>query len=169
MASTRLTNPMRTIIRDRMLDHAFSAREKALAAQQHALAREVYDRLYPKEVQKLMNALPEGYLSTDDDLMVVISGEYHTLKYAPGIRLREASDSRRLAILSSDPLGERILAANREDTRLMADKRKQRDDIWGVLTSVSTLNKLLEMWPEVESFTTDLGSISKPIVALARP
>ena len=38
-----------------------------------------------------------------------------------------------------------------------------------VAASVTTLEKLLQVWPEIESFTQDSAKADKPVVALAVP
>ncbi len=169
MASTRLTNETRRIIRDRMLEHGFAAREKALKDQEHVLAREVYDALHPKAVQDAMASLPNGYLDTDTDIVAHVDGQRHYLVYAPGVELREATNGASLSILGNTALGKKLIAHAKAKGLCESEKKKAQHEASGILASVSSLQKLLTVWPAVESFTTDIGATGRPVTALALP
>lgn len=68
MASTKLTNTIRDRILIDMLIHRFRAEADALMADFAALASDVYDDLFTKAEAKTRDALPDGWLPTEDDV-----------------------------------------------------------------------------------------------------
>ncbi len=169
MATTRLTNDLRHTIAKRAIEHGFAKREAALLAEEHVLARSAYDLLYPKKIQDAMNALPNGFFPTDGGLTVFVEGRRHGLVYAPGIELREAANGDCLKVRAADSFGKKVVALAEAKENFIAERKAARHEANSVLASVSSLARLLEVWPAVESFTKDIGSSGKPITALAVP
>ncbi len=169
MGSIRLTNDIRRIILKRLDEHAFAKREAELKAEEHALAERIYAASYSPKVRAAMEALPKGILPTRDDVWIYVDGR-HLAPDLPSERpCADDTERHRFAVLGSDPIGAATLAHYKKVTTLANDRDKARREAAGVLNSISTLTKALEIWPEIESFTRDFGIAGKPVTALAIP
>lgn len=168
--AVRLTNFIREQILDAVLKHAFAEREKALEAEKHALGDAVYNDTYPEPLRKQMAALPEGFLPTDSDLRVQFEGHRFTHVYF-GERRRVAKCHDYSAARVYDekhPLTLRYEAWKKAQDELGAEKSKAKSSAEAVLGSVTTVNKLIQVWPEVEQFARPFAKES-PSRAIALP
>lgn len=165
MASTKLTNSMRDAIVQRVLDHAFGDRERALKETEHRLAAKAYDRLHPKKIREAMAALPRDYLPMDDSIIVSVSGCRHRLRLPEHRPAPSGYDARRLSLMSDDKLSIEITKFASDHEALENERREAEKNARAVLDSVTTLARLVQVWPEVEVFAADLET--KPVVALA--
>lgn len=168
--TVRLNSFIREQILDAVLKHAFEDREKALKEEKHALGDAVYNDIYPKKVREQMAAMPEGFLPVDDDLRVQFDGEGYTQVYF-GERRRIANAHRHNAAKVFDakhPLTLRFAKYQKELSALKAEKNNAKSSAEAVLGSVTTVKKLIEVWPEVEQFARPFAAES-PSRAVALP
>lgn len=151
MASQRLTNYVREAILKAALDRAFKAREEELKAEQRAFADAVYHDQYPPELLSKMKALPDGFLLTDDDFRVRF-GSNNWERVCWGERRIIAKKHEGTAIIYDDDhaLSLRFNELERKDEELCAEKTAAERNAKAVLNSVTTYNKLIEVWPEIE-------------------
>lgn len=70
MAKTRLTQWSRLQITNRLISNRFDPEEAALKERRRGIALAVYHDLYPADLFAKMNALPDGWLPTDDGIKV---------------------------------------------------------------------------------------------------
>lgn len=167
MACIRLTNSIRQSIKNRILDHGFSKREIEFEAYESKLAEKIYDRIYSDKHQALMATMPEGFLDTRSHAHFYINGESFNYEL-PGV-YRCASNIEALSMSSDDKLASLCLDHRAKKKAFLAEKQEASSQARAVLASVSTLAKLLEIWPEIEKFTAEVGGVEKPITALAIP
>ncbi len=167
MASIRLTNDTRRLIANRAVEHGFAKREAAIVKEQHALAAKVYDRAYPAKTQKLMETLPKDILRESDTIYFHVGGQYRQVTLAAAKRM--GHDRGDLKLAADDKLSEECFDFWRREKELRAERDTARREANAVLRSVTTLEKLLKVWPEVVSFTQDIGVSGQQITALAIP
>jgi hypothetical protein len=117
--------------------------------------------------QKAMQSLPSGYLPENNYISLYINGQYTQLYLYEQRRVAESRES--LSLTSSDPLAIEIRDHRSRTEKVEQDFRKAEGQARAVLASVTTLQKLLDVWPEVEAFTKDFGAEGKPVTALALP
>ena len=169
--SRRLTNDDRKLIRERILEHAFSKRAKALAAEENALADAAYDRIYSKKVRDAMAALPRGFLVEDEEIYANVAGRRFCLKLTEPRRARAGyalnNSDKCFNVLADDALGMKILAHGDAKKALQAEREKALSSIRAALASMSTVKQCIERWPEIRAFVEDLEK--KPVTALAIP
>ena len=162
----RLTNEHREEIARRAIAHGFDVREALLRKEENALAARVYDLAYPAAVRRAMKALPPGFLDTKDSIFARTGGESHWLHFAKGMPVGNLETVR---LAADDKLAVEIAAHARRSEACAAEKRTACREVAAVLASVATLVRLIEVWPEVESFTEGVGGGGKPVTALAKP
>lgn len=157
MATTRLTNDMRQTIRGRILDHAFKKREEALREDEAAYGKMIYELEYPEEIRKTMSLLPESFFYKLSDFQVCIDGMYLPIILKEAVFVGESHRGRwGFVRLSSDcEIGRAGLDLLRRGQELSQERNSQKFKIRAVLDKVTTVNRLIKEWPEVEEFCKD--------------
>lgn len=170
---TRLTTYLRDTICTRVLEHRF----KSLLAEQQErellFGQVVYLDLYPENIRDLMQRLPAGFLPTRKEVKAMFGETFAHVYFPEDRRVAEAHDSFNVVVKRYDadhPLSGHyhVLEADRE--RLEEEQRAASRGINSVLGSVSTLSRLLQVWPEVRPFLSNLPGANPPRpTALALP
>lgn len=168
---TRLTNDIRDAIRADLTAHRYGAAVKAIGDRLQVFAAKLYDHLYSPEDQALMASLPNGWLPEDDHLRISYAGQYHSVYFngycwswssLNSLAKRGSAISRRVA---SEHIGGHVRlrddALCNEFGQIDNDLRKLNEanslaqrDIQTALSTFSTIEKLIEAWPEVEPFAS---------------
>lgn len=196
MTSRRLTTAMRGVICENAIIHRFSPDVKKLVDQFRDLADEAYEKTYGG-ISGQMIALPKGWLPQVATCSYRFGSEYVGLKFSgsfasryhssPTIALAplqgEISDIWRL--VPSDKNGQchatfdardelSIIYAMLQDTSATLNNLvvATRRDLIVTLEKFTTVEKLLEGWPEIEPFTVGVTPAPKtnlpavPVAAL---
>lgn len=152
--STRLTMEMRDAIQQKLITRAFDAREKAQAAEKAALADAVYNDIYPAKVQAIMEGLPKDFFPYDNDLKVSFHGEVVNLRW--GREARRVAHGHQYSVATIYPkdhkLTKRYDAWKKAERELTAEKDKAKSRARALLKSVTTIKRLIAVWPEVKPF-----------------
>lgn len=170
---TRLTNDIRAAISRSLVAHRFQAEVEAVSAGYAALAALAYDEIYNTETRAKMDALPEGWLPTADSISANISGK-RVRFYFSGYFSEDAVNQSGVLVARASVVSKRMLAKHdrcdlftfvgggnvdlmhsqvwSQHVRLATSIKETRAQIEGALGSVSTINKLILVWPEVEPF-----------------
>lgn len=162
MEHIRLTSYMRDRIMESLLHKRFDGEKKQLLKDQFDFAYRVYRVLFPE--WRRMAGLPKGWLPESRYFNVRMRGERHRLELKTDTRFpcddKERSLQDEALIKEFKLLNERI---GKHDDDKVAARQQGR----AMLHSVTTVKKLLEVWPEVKPFLPkDLANIT---TALALP
>lgn len=158
MAKMRLSNHHRGLILSRVLTHAFDAEKKQLGAEFLKLADDAYQAVYSQEAHHAFKILPKGSFYTLGTINITFEGN-------GGFVRRDLTEAKpcfyvmRNAghIISADnPLGLRHLDLKNRRDALQKAEDKAKAEAWAILTKATTMEGLLEMWPEVASFTAGI-------------
>lgn len=157
---TRLTNDLRAIIRDTAVRASFAERNAELARIENALAKEAYEATFGPEIRALVAQVPGAWFRKDACLNfnvgglrigLEVSGEGYPVPYQTagghGYHCHEE-----IGVIPAGDLCDRIQAhaKAKEDQR---DKSKAAyRGLDALLSSVSSVKKLKEVWPEGEPF-----------------
>lgn len=185
--STRLTNTTRDQITSAVLTHRFREPVDALIADRAAFAEEVYNDVYRKADREKMAALPKGWLPETNAIGVQFGDQsgYVSLYFGGHFygRLRsvrtpgdEKQIERRafsknvhgcVKVYDADHrLAVKHTALDRRYTELKAEFEAAERQVKAALDSATTVNRLVEMWPEVEPFVRPLGTPSPKVPAI---
>ncbi|HNQ98386.1 MAG TPA: Nmad5 family putative nucleotide modification protein [Trueperaceae bacterium] len=180
MASVKLTTALREIIRKRMLRHRFKETYDQLIQDRAALAKEVYTDCF-KDIMKQMAAVPAGWLPKDDVIKVQLAGKVHELPFhgqlysnvtaflrdsIPQTELTLPYDKYKRVVKVYDarhPIAERHDELENRLTDLKRGINEATAGIDAALNAVTTVGKLLEVWPEAAPFC---GDLTQPAVQL---
>ena len=168
--SVRLNDVIRAQILEAVLQHAFGEREKKLAAERLAMGDYAYKDVYDAKLRRQMAAMPAGFLPENDDLGIQFEGIGFTR--LPLAEPRRIADSHRCGaakVYDSDhQLTLRYRDRSEARDAVGAERREARIRAKTVLGSVTTVKKLIEVWPEVRQFA-EPWLVESPSRALALP
>lgn len=148
----RLTNELRERIATHLVDKVMKPKLLAQQKAEEAFGDSVYDELYTVEERRLMEALPKGALPTCDELWT--RGRSIPLS---GVR-RIFSENREL---SKQQL-ERWNEFTKGKQALIQEQNSLYKSTFGVLHSVTTVKKLIQVWPEVKETVEQFIALPTP-------
>ncbi len=185
--STRLTNTTRDQIASAVLTHRFREPVDALIADRAAFAEEVYNDIYRKADREKMAALPKGWLTETAAINVQFgdSRGYESVQFSGKIygklgSVKTKDDGKsveRRAFAKNTHGCARVYDADHRLARKHADLGRRFEELKAAfeaaerqvnaaLDSATTVNRLVEMWPEVEPFVRPLGTPSPKVPAI---
>jgi hypothetical protein len=157
----KLTKQIREEILEALLDHAFGAQEKELLQQEHVLAGEVYNELYTQEERDFMEKVGSKRFYTTSHL------SYHSDNSGWGrLKLNEPKFEMPKGTPYNGKLLGKIEAYRDAYTTLGKVRSAARDEAQGILNSVTTAKRLIEVWPEIASFVPTERVTSRNLPAL---
>lgn len=186
---TRLTNDMRGEIVTALIHHTFDARVATLCDERAAIATSVYDLHYAKD-RKAMDALPDGWLPTNDGVRFragatewtlyfcgVLHGRYGAYsnlacmpsnKRVPQTkRVLERQSGRIVEVFDAQhPIAERVEASAASLDALNEEVNAAKRTAQATLNRFTTVEKLLEEWPEIKPFIPANKQPQAPVPAL---
>ena len=169
MATVKLTTYHRDLIMGRLMEHRFSKEERQLVELENKIADLVYNAAFTKKERSLMASLPEGWLNTRRNVYFAIGSGSNTvvMNFLDKGERRFPKDRASNVLIVVEP-GSRIAELHEEyagnDKALMEAKKAARAQAHAVLYSATTLNRLIELWPEVKRFTSGIGPTQLPAI-----
>lgn len=171
--STRLSNNIKEALLRQLLPRAFKARGEELVKRSADYADRLYRDALAAELT-LISSLPEGWLLTDDDIKVQLGAGVVQVKFRGdldgqnmgerrwgGFDLLEVPNRRfpsnkKAAVVKVYP-GDHPLVQEYRDLSaqwegLNEEIGRARRAARNAMDSVSTVKKLIDVWPEVEEF-----------------
>lgn len=172
---TRLTNDIRNSIVMDLLRHRFKDRIEALYADRAALAQAIYEEAFSAEHRKKMAALPEGWLAEVSSINARLGAEYCSYDFSGSLygdintivsntkkEVRRFPYSRRNDCVVSFDATHKLAA---ESDRVNSERKSLSDDIEkakraaeAAVNAVSTVKRLVEVWPEVAPFAAEYNT-----------
>lgn len=158
---TRLTRHTRDAIAYAAINFAFDPKEEALRQAEDKLAREAYAEVFPKKETDLIANVPENWFRIDACLKFNVGGQTIVLRTIdsglPVPYRRKGSDyggyhCQSLGTIQPGDLCDRIQEHAQTKEKLKEERERARSQIKAMLTSVTTVKKLAEAWPEGEQF-----------------
>jgi hypothetical protein len=153
----RLTVDIKNSILVAVLHHAFEKREKELIAQEHELAGLVYADVY-KDTFAKMNALPDGYLPERSDISVAFgSKDSIAVLHMRGLyrcakKWHGWCDGVPKIYEHKHPLTLHYQRYAKAKDALKQERKDAERKANAVINSVTTVKRLLQVWPEAEKF-----------------
>lgn len=174
MATTKLTNSIRDSILKDLQTYAFLERAQAQIDAEIAFSTEVFETVY-KDHLDMMAKAPDGFFGLDDDFKVYFdydcqqlnlnTGLDHSIestwrsfgvKHKENANRRMPSNARgNQAVKRFDldhPLVAKFLKLKSSNAELKAEIEKASRTAKATLNSVTTIAKLIEVWPEARVF-----------------
>jgi len=164
----KLTKEIKAKIAESILDHRFKPEEQKLKAELGTLAVALYNERYSKTDRDLMAKLPVGWLPECAEFRARLGGSYDEFKLPEKLKFRHNDVSHRyghpLIVLEADHKLSILFANITNRERQVKESRKAAEvDVWAILNSVGTVDKLRDRWPEA------LKIIDPIIAAIPKP
>lgn len=159
MASVRLTNSIRDAIKNKVLKRTFDKLYKSLRKKEHSLAMIIYNNEFSAKEMKLMDNLPTNWLPVRNSFSVKfeegtlnykvynllpdnsVNVPYHKANYGTFTLIEKESKIEKLAI-----------EYQKEEDEIKSKHAKAIGSVVAILDSVTTVGKLLDVWPEARDF-----------------
>lgn len=174
MATPRLTNDLRRYILTAVIKHAFQKKLDDMVMEEIQLAHDVFDHVYKDDLELLANSKPHLFPKVAA-YKIILNGEHHRLSFSSpafnGYTLFQfpisfktldkaarpvpngALNNRPITQLTStSKLGRRVARAEHISDQFVETVRSAVSSSNAILSSTSSFNKLIEAWPEIESF-----------------
>lgn len=167
----RLTKEMREYIIAHAMSKAFSARHKAHDKATTALADAVYRREY-EAVGKLAEKLPENWCNTGSEIVIEAAGfdwrgrehKSSRLAMSKSRRMPRHQSSNPVKIGGAHPLNDMAQAVAEEYKAIRRDKEALRAKLTTLVYSVTTVPRLLELWPECKPLLPEAPKATTALV-----
>lgn len=150
--SVRLTKEIRKAITSKILKYTFDARFADLSTEESAIAEAVYADLYSNTVLSQMKAMPSGFLPTNNELRIRFTNLHTYLKLKENRLMADKHYKNWITYGADHPLTERWLQFENTKKSLNSERDNLSSHIRAVLASVTTIKKLIEIWPEIKEF-----------------
>ncbi len=174
MASRRITAALRDSILKQVLDEAFAedmekleALKEARVAAEETMKQHAWEAAFSKRDRDLLAKLPEGWLSTSHHVSVSVEDE-HGVQSVTGVNFgceRAVPECFRYSsrvtniVKTTHPWfkakehhDEARKEASDFENDLKVRRREQAARVLAVINSVSTVSRLVEVWPEVAPY-----------------
>jgi len=172
MSTIKLNKTIREAILEDIIGDKFASAHLALMPHRAELARKCYERIFLTSSRKKMEALPKGWLPTKNHVQVSIgsgSYDYHELKFSGWSDGTSSSKSKLpkpdnvgfvstyskgslvIVLKAKDALACTIVKLHDQETALVNEEKRLRLETMAVLESVTTANRLIEIWPAYKS------------------
>lgn len=181
---SRITKEIRDKIVAALIKHRFEARLMTIIKERAALAKAVYDDLYPMTIREKIAALPDGWIPTNEKMHVYF-GTAYTSVYASGFIYGELN---KVASVNRSDANFRLLAKHEdgcvkkyEATHALAIEHERLagavSDIKNEISEATraaetailksaTIKRLIEAWPEIEPFARQFNTEKPQLPAL---
>lgn len=160
MTSIKLNTTMREHLARQLLDQKFSKTEKNLLERRDALACGVYHDLFTDTDRNFMDLLPEGWLPVRQYMMIQFgpnSSDYTHLNLKGDMPFLAKMLGGCMKVYDADhTLAKLYHALIADEGEYQTARRALQHKIRAVLNSVTTVRKLMEVWPEVTPFAEKL-------------
>lgn len=151
----RLTTSIRRTIVDAIIAHRYEAEHNAAVLAEKQAGDELYCCLYSREERDLMDRAPNGaftesaalYFERPNDSWLVPFTKARSVFAMHQFRASLKDDS----VATATAIAE-FQNARRKASAIEDEMRVMRREIEGVVNSVNTTKRLIEVWPEVEAF-----------------
>lgn len=158
MASVRLTQTLREQIEQVATKGAYDALQKEIDAKRVALSERIYRSVVSEEQERIMKRLPAGFFNVASARQATVrpaNGQKYLhldLKFTNERRLPAFCSGYNRLEIHNDELYEAADSIKNDEAALSQKRDELTQQVRNVLNSANTVQKLLEIWPESESF-----------------
>lgn len=150
--STRLTNDIRDRIINAVMAHRFAAELKAIKAMEHALAIDIWNDIHDVKLRRLMDKLPDGYLTCHSRVKVMISSRMVELDLPDRVRGSKETHNPLKVYTGGGVIASLYEDYSNRKAKLKEDKDRAFASLKSAVYRYNTDLQLIEAWPEIASF-----------------
>jgi hypothetical protein len=179
---TRLTNTIRHKIVANAVEKATTVQNEEIKVLENTFSAELIkfatgDKIeelvkLKKQFTKFISTIPEEFLvrkdydhiNTDSVVLLNIAGKTVNWEFEDCVIFPKNNSCDRYVILADNPLSDMFDNIHNKKQKRKEIKETVRVNVWAVLNSVTTVKKLLEVWPESAELIP--SEIEKPAINL---
>lgn len=189
MSSIRLTVSMKDQVERRLIHYRFKEEAETLVGDYAQLAEDVYEDVYPELTRKKMEGLPKGWLPHRPGIKVQLGADFTELSFSGKcygeIAQAGGSSGAQRGTQHLFPYSDQSSCVKQYEAthdiasryselegrykdleeRIRAAKRAARS----AMDSVTTINRLKEVWPEIAPFVESFENRPNQLPAVSRP
>lgn len=151
MTTVRLNGEIKSGIITACLESIYKEQEVSLKKVEQQLALDCYNTIFPKDVVKKVNALPEGWVREDSCLILNAAGWSVTLHAKEKVRVPHTNNCRQIGSVTGE-LAERVQQLSQDKKKLTETRARNFAQLSSFLQNFKTLATLQQAWPEGEPF-----------------
>ena len=161
----RLTKTMRHQIISNLIKHGFKERREVLENAERIFADTVYNDLYSDDVKAKMEAMPKGFLPSKNYLYCTFGDQFGKVSFGKEriIAYKHHCGNAAKVYESNSLIAQRFFRLSDHWDTLIKEEAQAESTTQGILESVSTVEKLLEAWPECRPFVEGIAPVPKPL------
>ncbi len=153
----KLTKEIKANIVENAVRGTLGDRLKQLETERNALAEIIYNAVYPADIQAAMAKLPDTFFVENANMRFMLDGKHEHDVTLNSSRKVGAVHSYRynsplLEVSTTNAMGQRFLAYTTARKQYYDDRIKLRDAMEALLAGISSIKKLLEVWPEGRAY-----------------
>ena len=156
----RLTNDLRDRIERSVLKHVFDGREEELRKKRVKNGVAIYDAVIAPHL-KALKSLPVDWVSADTDNDFSVKTDHQQYLGNLPLDIPRLQPAGIVVLVKDNPLTVECMQLLAEKEALQKERRARGGEVYAILKGVTTMDKLLELWPElVTILPADLTSKS---------
>lgn len=176
MATVKLTRAIREAIQEAVIKHAYLARCQAHLDAERQFVEDIWNDVVSEDMAQRMRNLPEGWLPMDNDFKAYFDTDAQGLYFATGlgysmpngfyklgVRCPDTESSKRrmpsawaagnvVKVYRDMETIDRFRKLQKARKGLETELEDAKRSVMSTLESVTTVKKLIEVWPEIEKF-----------------
>lgn len=144
---------------------SFKDERQALLAEEHDLAAQVWAAGFKSEHLKLIRQCPASWFETTTEIKGRFDFQHINLSAKEGLPIPHARRwATHVSLDAKDALAVLVMDWHRRQEEFNAKVNKAKRMAEATLASVSTVNRLIEVWPEVKPFIPEAAKVGLPMV-----
>lgn len=152
MASQRLTNAIKESIVSKMRKELFEKRQEKARKRTTKLADNIYHAIHTEEETNYMLMAPDGAFAYRTSIYARFASGGVSFGLSKAFPFFSRYDGQTQHISVDSSFYAEYNAIKKTEDKIRKDIQKLHDSTWGILNSVTTVKKLIEVWPDVEPY-----------------
>lgn len=144
--------------------HRFEATRKAFSKEKREIGDAIYNDVHKPSVRKLVDALPENWLDTSDDVSVMVGENRYLFHTSVSRRIPYKQNKFHTPVMKvyavTDPIGERIIDYRQRRDRFNEEKNSAKAKIGSAIFNFGSPQSLKNAWPEIATFVDRVFAIA---------
>lgn len=151
----KLTRELREKILKKLLDHRFKNEQDALNKETQAMSAKIYASKYTPELLGLMAQLPKNSFKKLGSFKVRVGDRWEYFRLDTSVEILYSDSQACFDLVPDSAVGKELYNLVGRKNKLHARRSEAYNQVWEVLNSVTTINRLIKVWPETEPFVKE--------------
>jgi len=164
MTSGKLTTYLKQEIVTNILRDTFDKREEGALNLKKSVGDSVYFKMYPKVLCDWIELTPEGALAHNDTIKTYVNRCVYSIPMSKSRKFYYRDLTGEFNLSSYPDIEKQFLYVLNLYDELSTERKSLRREINGLLSCVTTVKRLTELWPSVAKFIPSATVTNLPMV-----